>query len=300
MGGPSPLARAAGLEARGEPFVLATATWVRGPSSGKVGYKAIILPDGTVEGWLGGACATPTVIRHALSALRDGRARVLVMGDGSRRAGTERVAMACDSEGAMEVFVEPYLPTPHLIVAGESPMAETLRALAATLGWRAEVVSEVDGIRRAGDASYVVIATQGHFDEPALEAALGTPAPYIGLVSSAKRAASVLAWLRNRGVSDENLARVRAPAGLDLGSTSHEEIAVSVLAELVLVRASVSGAEPITVEIPDHEVDPVCGMLVDAASARFSSNRDGRTVFFCAAGCQRAFEADPAAYPARG
>ena len=291
------LARAARLQEEGRPFALATVTWVRGPSSGKGGSKAIIHPDGRVEGWLGGACATPTVVRHALEALGDGAARVLMLGEEDYRQEVAKVAMACDSEGAMEVFVEPILPAPHLLVAGVSPMTETLRRLAEVIGWRAETVSEVGDIGRAGERSYVVAATQGNFDEPALESALATPAAYVGLVASQKRASSVMAWLRERGVSDEALARVHAPAGLDLGSTSHEEIAVSVLAELVAFKAAGAGAQVVQVELPPQASDPVCGMSVDVAAARFVSDREGGQVYFCAAGCQRAFESDPAAYP---
>ncbi len=206
--------------------------------------------------------------------------------------------MACDSEGAMEVFVEPHLPPPHLMVVGESPMTGTLQALAGELGWRAELLSGVEGIGKAGEGSYVVIATQGHYDEPALEEALATPASYIGLVASGKRAASVLAWLREAGVSEESLARVSAPAGIDLGSTAHEEIAVSVLAELVSFKASEAGARTVEVALPDQAVDPVCGMLVDVATAGFVSRHAGEEVYFCAAGCRRAFESDPSAYQA--
>lgn len=291
------LAEAARLQEESRPFALATVTWVRGPSSGKGGSKAIIHPDGRVEGWLGGACAAPTVVRHALEALGDGAARVLMLGEDDYRQEVAKVAMACDSEGAMEVFVEPILPAPHLMVVGGSPMTETLRRLAEAVGWRVETVSEVGGIGRAGERSYVVVATQGHFDEPALEAALATPASYVGLVASEKRASSVVSWLREQKVPDGDLARVHAPAGVDLGSTTHEEIAVSVLAELVAFKAAGAGKQVVRVELPAQAVDPVCGMSVDIASARFVSGRSRGPVYFCAAGCQRTFESDPAAYP---
>ena len=290
------LRQAARLQEEGRAFALATVTWSRGPSSGKGGSKAIIHPDGRVEGWLGGACATPTVVRHALEALGDGTARVLMLGEGDYRPGVTDVAMACDSEGAMEVFVEPILPSPQLLVVGSSPMTETLRRIAEVVGWRAEIVSEVGEIGRAGERSYVVVATQGHFDEPALEAALATPAAYVGLVASGKRASSVIAWLRERGIAEEVLTRVHAPAGIDLGSTSHEEIAVSVMAELVAFKAAGAGAQVVAVELPPHAVDPVCGMSVDIAAARFVSDHGGTKVYFCAAGCQRAFDSDPSAY----
>ena len=290
------LRRAARLQEEGRAFALATVTWSRGPSSGKGGSKAIIHPDGRVEGWLGGACAAPTVVRHGLEALGDGRARVLMLGEGDRRPGVTDVAMACDSEGAMEVFVDPILPSPHLMVVGTSPMTDTLRRIAEAVGWRAEVVTEVGDIGGAGERSYIVVATQGHFDEPALEAALAAPAAYVGLVASQKRASSVIAWLRERGVCEGALTRVHAPAGMDLGSTTHEEIAVSVMAELVAFKAAGAGAQVVDVEMPPHVVDPVCGMSVDIAAARFVSHYAGAEVYFCAAGCQRAFESDPSAY----
>ena len=220
-----------------------------------------------------------------------------MLGEGDRRPGVTVVAMACDSEGAMEVFVEPVLPSPHLMVVGTSPMAETLRGIASVLGWRAEVVSDVGDITRAGDRSYIVVATQGHFDEPTLEAALATPAAYVGLVASEKRASSVVTWLRERGMRDEALARVHAPAGIDLGPTTHEEIAVSVMAELVAFKAAGAGAQVVEVDMPPQAVDPVCGMSVEIATAGFVSRHAGAAVYFCAAGCQRAFESDPSAYP---
>ncbi len=307
------LTRAAELIAAGEPFALATVTWRRAPSSGRGGSRALIHPDGRVEGWLGGACAQPTVVRHALEALQDGAPRVLVLGEADSRPGVTTVAMACSSEGAMEVLVEPMLPVPDLWVVGRSPAVETLLALAGALGWTGHAVTaegdapvDLSGVRAS---SAVVIATQGHYDEPALEAALATPAGYVGLVASGKRASAVREWLRDHGIPDEQLARVRAPAGLDLGATEHHEIAVSILAELVAVKAQRAMIGPVPqVAEPQQAIDPVCGMTVDVASARFVSrprysdpdsdpdSGDGgpdSAVYFCAAGCQRAYDAEP-------
>lgn len=284
------LGRAAKLAGEGRPFVLASVTWRRAPSSGKQGSKAIIHPDGSVDGWLGGACAAPTVVRHALQALTDGRPRLLVLGEEDHRHDVTAVSMACSSEGAMEVYVEPMLPSPHLMVVGNSPMVDTLRRLAAVLGWRAESVNDPGPVAGAGDGSYVVVATQGHFDEPALEAALTTAAAYIGLVASEKRASAVKTWLRERGIDDAALARIRAPAGVDLGATEHHEIAVSVLAELVALKTSGAGRPAMRVEAAEPAIDPVCGMSVDPATARFVSEHEGRLVYFCAPGCQRTFE----------
>jgi xanthine dehydrogenase accessory factor len=292
------LVRAAALAAAGEPFVLATVTWRRGPSSGKGGSKAVVHPDGRVEGWLGGACAEPTVVRHALEALVEGRPRLLVLGERDERDGVTTVPMACSSEGAMEVFVDPVIPAPDVWVVGRSPAVSTLASLAGVLGWTAHVVDETLDLSGVGPRSAVVVATQGHYDEPAVQAALQTPAAYVGLVASEKRASALREWLRGEGLDDDRLARLRAPAGLDLGATQHHEIAVAVLAELVALRSSGAGVgAPIEVALPQQAVDPVCGMTVDVATARFTSRVGEDVVYFCAAGCQRAYEADPDTFP---
>jgi xanthine dehydrogenase accessory factor len=303
---------------RGEPCVLATVVWRRAPSSGKAGSHAIIGVDGSVTGWIGGACAEPTVVREALSALTEGKPRLIYMGpanelDDRRRAGMVSVPIACQSDGALEVYVEPLLPAPHLVVVGRSPGAEALARMAKVLGWRTvlvddggspvahagvgKVVTTLDlDVAGVGEGSMVVVATQGHYDEAALEKALATPAAYVGLVASRKRAESVLGYLRQRGVSDESLARVTSPAGLDLGAVSHEEVAVAVLAELVRLRAEGTlGAGVAPAAARQQAVDPICGMTVDVESARHRAERDGQTFYFCCAGCEERFVAQGAA-----
>jgi xanthine dehydrogenase accessory factor len=311
---------AADLARRGQPFVLATVVWRRAPSSGKEGSKAVILPDGTVRGWLAGACAEPTVIAEARAAMNDGRSRLLFLGpagelDGVLRDGVVTVPMACESEGALEVYLEPTLPAPHVVVIGRSPAADTVASLAYTLGWRATIVDDEgsadhpDGIPvlpsldLAGlgvdTSTAVVVATQGHYDEDALEAALATDAGYVGLIASQRRAATVLDYLRTRGVAEEQLGRVQAPAGLDLGKVDPAEIGVAVLAELVALKGSGGLKAAVPAPTSGQEArDPVCGMTVDVTRARHRSEHDGRTFFFCSAGCRREFEADPAKYGA--
>ncbi len=163
----------------------------------------------------------------------------------------------------------------------------------------ARVVTSLDLAEAGvGDRSFVVVATQGHYDEDALRRALETPAAYVGLVASRKRADAVLGYLRDRGVADEDLARVRAPAGLDLGHLPNQDIAVAILAELVQLRAAgeLEGATPIAAEAPHEEIDPVCGMTVEVATARYVTTHDERTYYFCSAGCLERFSADPAAF----
>jgi xanthine dehydrogenase accessory factor len=217
------LIRAGRLSSEGRPYVLATVVRTARPASARPGDHALVTPDGELEGWVGGACSEPAVVREALAALADGEARIV------------RVEGSCASQGELEIFVEPCLPAPLLSVIGDSPAAATLACLAAEIGWRTS--TEV-----AEDSDAVVVAGMGRGDERALQAALATRARYVGLVASSRRAATVLAELRARGLSEEALARVHSPAGLDLGSSRQEEIAVAILAQLIAWRHT--GAAP--------------------------------------------------------
>ncbi len=300
---------AAELSERGEAYALATVVWRRSPSSGQTGATALITRDRRIHGWLGGACAEPTVIREAMRMLEEGRSGLLFLGPpeelaGQAREGVVTIPIACQSEGALEVFVEPVLPTPQLVAIGRSPAATALAGIARGLGWRTTVVDADadDGPRALEDvtvdgSTYVVVATQGHYDEDALERALATPAAYVGLVASKKRAEAVLGYLRDRGVDEDALARVHAPAGLDLGHLKTDEIGVAIVAEIVALRAAGELGAAVPAEAPRHEeIDPVCGMTVDVADARHRATHEGRTYYFCSAGCLDSFETDPARY----
>ncbi len=313
---------AASLTKRHQPFVVATVVWARSPSSGKPGGSAIIEQDGTIHGWIGGACAEPAVLREARRVMNDGEPRLMYLGpadelDGSAREGVVAVPISCASEGALEVFMEPVLPQPLVAVVGRSPGARALARLVAALDWRAvaiddggsaegwadgvEVVTALAGLTAIADESTaIVVATQGHYDEPAIEAALGTPASYIGLVASRTRAETILGYLRDQGYADSELARIETPAGIDLGHVEHREIAVAILAGLVRRRAAgligVGGHAVATTDAPATSIDPVCGMTVDTAGARFTSEAAGETVYFCCPACKKTYDAQPATY----
>jgi xanthine dehydrogenase accessory factor len=316
--GPAPAAdgwavleRAGELTRRGTAFALATVVWRQGPSSGQQGSRAIITPDGELSGWIGGACAEPVVIREAQEVITTGVPRLLLLGTPDQFGaavpdGMTVVPISCQSEGALEVYIEPVLPVPHLVVVGRSPMAQTLADLGRALGWRTVLAGPAElagaGI---GERSMVVVATQGHGDEEAVEQAIAARPAYLGLVGSRRRGAAVLGYLADRGVPADQLDRVKVPAGLDLGRTSHREIAVAILAELVQLRAAgalaaAAGPAGSTVAAgtaaPAEAVDPVCGMTVTAGPASYPLCRDGVTYHFCRAGCRREFERDPAAY----
>jgi xanthine dehydrogenase accessory factor len=302
------LERAAQMARRGEEFALATVVWRMGPSSGQLGGRAVVTASGEIHGWIGGACAEPVVIREAQRAIADGASRLLLLGTPEQFGaavpeGMTVIPISCSSEGAMEVFVEPVVPTPHVVVVGRSPMAHTLAELARAVGWAADVVdADAFTSEQAGPGSLVVVATQGHGDEEALEQAVAADAAYVGLVASRRRGETVLGYLADRGVDRSALDRVHVPAGLDLGSTPHREIAVAILAQLVQLRAagalsSGSGAEAAArPELPRTVVDPVCGMTVDAVDANRPFVNEGQTYWFCSPGCRSAFEKDPTAY----
>jgi xanthine dehydrogenase accessory factor len=301
------LEQAAELARRGESFALATVVWRQGPSSSQPSSRAIITADGELRGWIGGACAEPAVIRAAQDVLTTGTAQLLLLGSPDQFGGTVPDGMAvvpvsCQSEGALEVYIEPVLPVPHLVVVGRSPMAHTLADLARALGWHADLIDGAEfASSDASERSMVVVATQGHNDEAVTELAAAARPAYLGLVGSAKRGAAVLGYLADRGVPQDQLDRVRVPAGLNLGRTTHPEIAVAILAELVQLRAA--GAIPVPATpartAPAEAIDPVCGMTVSAGPDGLPLEQGGVTYYFCSAGCRRAFERDPAAYRER-
>ncbi|HEX7213799.1 MAG TPA: XdhC family protein [Methylomirabilota bacterium] len=302
---------AADLRSRGEAFALATVVRCERPTSAKPGAKALIRPDGTVTGWVGGACAEPVVAREAVAALRDGRPRLVVLvGEGgqdpARTEGIVHFPMTCHSGGTLEIYVEPFLPKAQLVLVGHGPVIETLASLADTAGYqvvvvRGDALASVLRDLALGPDTSVVVATHGDFDEDALTRVLATPVGYVSLVASRKRAGTIVETLRARGVRAEHLDRLKAPAGLDIGAVTPEEIAVSILAEIIQTRhgrkiePGSSGAIPAAVT---EAKDPVCGMTVEIATARHQSDWAGRSVYFCCLRCKEIFDADPRRYAA--
>ena len=206
MNGLGVLERIGELARSGETFALATVVWRQGPSSSKQGSRAIITSDGQLHGWIGGACAEPVVIREAKQVMTDGNPRLLLLGSPDQFGtavpeGMTVVPISCQSEGALEVYIEPVLPVPHLVIVGSSPMAHTLAELARALGWSTDLLSTQDfAVRHADERSMVVVATQGHGDEDMIERAVAMRPAYLGLVASRKRAEAVLGYLAERGV----------------------------------------------------------------------------------------------------
>ena len=300
------------LRRRQEPFALATVVRCERPTSAKPGAKALIRADGSVSGWVGGACAEPVVVREALRALRDGAPRLIALtADGMLAPGrTEGVAaypMTCHSGGTLEIYVEPYLPKPLLVLIGHGPVIEALAVIGRATDFSVQVIP-VESMREelagagVGAHAAAVVATHGSADEAALEQVLEAGAGYVSLVSSKKRAAVVVESLRARGVAPQHVDRVKAPAGFDIGAVTPEEIAVSILAEIIQARRSEKPAAlddgSATGSERREERDPVCNMLVGIATASHRAEALGRMFYFCCAGCKDSFLRDPRRYAA--
>jgi xanthine dehydrogenase accessory factor len=317
------------LRNNGNPFAIATVIRAEKPTSAKVGAKAIITEDGWLSGWIGGSCAEPTVKREAKKALQDGQPRLIrlcppeKMGTAPQE-GVIEIALTCISGGTLEIYIEPQLAQPHLVVIGHLATAEALVNLGKDLGWRVSLMGLDVTRERFPDAdhifdeldfsklritknSYVVVASHGNYDEDMLVAALQSEVPYVALIASKKRADAILQYLNEANLTQEQIARLKYPAGLDFGAVTPEEIALSILAEIIQrQRQSSRAAEnqspntnlqlPMAQNLELESIDPVCGMIVEIANAHFTSEYKGKSYYFCAAGCKRSFDKEPGKY----
>ncbi|MDI3298118.1 MAG: XdhC family protein [Bacillota bacterium] len=326
------------LEARGEPYAVATVVARRAPVSARVGDRAVVTADGRMTGWVGGACSQSAVRREALAAIRSGRPRLLRLAtreeatplpaeSGVAEGEEAAVALTCPSGGAMEVFIEPRVAPPRLVVVGETPLTRALVRMGETVGFdvaalpgRGEPAQEAPGSAAPaaprGDGrppglealpelvrdrpAYVVVASAGICDEEALALALRTEARYVGLVASRRRARAVREVLAGWGLEEAQLARIRNPAGLDIGAATQEEIALSILAELVAERRRAERAAPRREaepgQAPPVAEDPVCGMQVEVDAQALRAEYAGGLFYFCGEPCRQRFLREPERY----
>jgi xanthine dehydrogenase accessory factor len=325
------LDQAGRMQAEGEPFVIATVVAYKSPQSAKPGSKAIIKPDGSISGWIGGGCVQPIVVREAQKALNTGKPKLVSISPEATHGdwkGVEAYLMTCQGGGSLEIYLEPVLPKPDLLIVGNSPVAQILTGLGRLLDFKvyvadpeatqeqfpeADVVlTDLESLKgRVDSRSYVVVATMGNGDEEGLEAVVGTNPQYLGLVASKEKVKSLFQYIRDKGRPDEDIARVKCPAGLELGAETLPEIALSVMAEITRLRRAVSEQypEPVkrskvaslpvmqkTAEFPTESIDPVCGMAVATANARYKTAFEEKTVYFCCLRCKEAFEKSPLIY----
>src|SRR5262245_38122023 len=328
------LDQAGRMREEGEPFVIATVVAYKSPQSAKPGSKAIIKPDGSISGWIGGGCVQPIVIREAQKALNTGKPKLVSISPEATHGdwkGVEAYLMTCQGGGWLEIYLEPVLPKPNLLIVGSSPVAQILAGLGRMLDFKVCVadpearqeqfpeadilVTNLESVRdRIDSRSYVVVATMGNGDEEGLEAVVGTSPQYLGLVASKEKAKSLFQYVRDKGTPSEHIDRIKCPAGLELGGETLPEIALSVMAEITRLRRTVtepaveSFKSPKVANLPviqnteesvTESIDPVCGMTVSTVHARHKTVFEDFTYYFCCLRCKEAFERSPQLFQKR-
>lgn len=307
-----------------EPFAIAFVINRQLPSSGKPGDKAVIERDGTITGWIGGGCTRGIVLKEAAAALQEGKPRVVRIspgGDSDAPPDVKAYHMTCHSGGTVEVYIEPVLPRPHLLILGKSHVAMALSRIGRAMDYPVTVLAP--GVDRAAfpDAetvldtsvldpafltpnTFIVVCTQGENDEGALQQALESGLPYVAFVSSRMKANAVFQHLRERGISFEELKRIKTPAGLDINAKLPEEVAISILAEVIAFMRNEEKEMPLAApaeaapkeENDKYFVNPVCDVPVEKATAKHVVEYKGMNYYFCCDGCKVSFDKEPEKY----
>jgi xanthine dehydrogenase accessory factor len=300
------------LAAQGAAHVTATVVRAQRPTSAHAGDVAIVLSDGTIEGFVGGSCAEHSVRVYSLAAIESGEAlllRILPFDGGgggvdgadeeaageeiSHEEGAVTVQNPCLSGGAIEIFIEPVLPAPRVLVAGDTPIAAAVRTLGEQLSLDVVEVAGDAAVPAPGDLG-LIVATHGRDELTILRAGLEAGIPYVGLVASRARGGGVIAELRADGVAESLLEAIDVPAGIDIGARTPAEVAVSILAKLIDARRRGEAPRAETrahAAPPGVAVDPICGMTVAAVASTPSLEHGGTTIYFCCDGCKAQYEA---------
>jgi len=307
-----------------EPFAIAFVVNREIPSSGKPGDKAVITKDGKITGWIGGGCTRGIVLKEALDAIRTGKPRLVKIspnGEVESKPGVMCYPMTCQSGGAVELYIEPVLPKPQLLIMGKSNVAMALSRLGKAMDYPVIVAAkEVDQIgfgavdriyedglnkEEIGCNTCIVVCTQGENDEDALEQALKSDAPYISFVASMRKANAIFRTLRQRGITFDQLKRIKTPAGLNINAKLPEEVAISILAEIIqFIRKEEMNTPNLKKdstktgmnEMEDLFINPVCQVPVQKSTAKHVINYKEKDYYFCCDGCKVSFEKEPAKY----
>ena len=327
------LEKASELKTKRQPFALVTVVRCESPTSAKPGAKAIVDASGEIQGWIGGGCAQPAVIDTVKKALKDGQARLIRVSPGKGLPVDEGIidfGMTCHSGGTLDIFIDPVIPKPALLIIGAAPSAQALSILAHRTGFEVtamfpgadealypDAIQIIDGLDtsalRFSAPPFVIVATQGKRDEKGLEAALSTGSNYIGFIASERKAEKVKQYLIEHGHEQSKVDAILAPAGIEIGAITPEEIALSVLAGLVKANREQSASDKSATESTatgaksccasrdaDAEektaIDPVCSMTVEIEGAEYQYSYKGNVFYFCCAGCQQSFEKSPEQY----
>ncbi len=311
------------LNKQRQPYATAIIVNRRIPSSGKPGDKAIITHDGQIHGWIGGGCTRGIILKESLLSIRENKPRMVKITPedvGKDDPNTKLYRMTCQSGGEVDVYIEPVLPKPHIVIFGKSHIAMALSRISVAMDYHVSVIHSgdadgmFDGVQEdmqlsdfseeiLDETSHIVICTQGFGDQEALAAALKTKVPYIAFVSSRKKAQSIFTELRMKGISIDELKKVKTPAGIDLNAKRPEEVAISILAEIIReLRKAESdasgGDDKANVEFNSdaYYLNPVCQIPIEKKTAKHILEYRGEAVYFCCDGCKVKFEADPEKY----
>jgi xanthine dehydrogenase accessory factor len=302
------------------PFVIATVVRREAPSSGKTGDRALIEQNGNLWGWIGGGCTKGIMLKEAREAIMKGEPRLVRVSpdpDDKITIGIKDYKMTCQSGGSVDVYIEPVMPKPHLIIMGKTAIAQALARMANVLDYKvtimamgatAELFPTADELKITFNLAkvplsarrFVVVCTQGEQDEMALKAALKDNSGYVAFVGSHKKREAVFEYLRTSGVAEDELQKVKSPAGIDIQAKTPAEVAVSILAEIIEYTHSkpvIETFEPIAND-PDSKfyINPVCGIPVDKTAPKHIIAYKGENVYFCCDGCKIKFEAEPEKY----
>lgn len=310
------------LKAENKNAAMAVVVRREAPSSGKPGDKAIIMPDGEVKGWIGGGCTKGIVIKEALESINQGSprlVRILPADNLSDATGVKNYKMTCMSGGSVEVYIEPIMQTTQLYIFGRSHIAKALCQLGSASGYQVHMVSDLadDGMfelatstsslkdfdkQRSLNNDYVVVCTQGEDDASSLTTAINANPKYLGFVSSTKKANSLFMALKKEGIPFDTLSRIKTPAGLDINAKTPEEVAVSILAQIIQAKRSadehpkndvIGEADQLQ---EDLYINPVCKIPVQKSTAKYVLEHNGEKIYFCCDGCKTSFEKEPALY----
>lgn len=312
----------------GEPYATAIVVRNEPPSSGKPGDKAIITTDGVIHGWIGGGCAQPVIIKEAKIALEEGKSRLVRITpnmDTNVENGIILYNMTCHSGGTLDIFIEPVLPQPQLVIIGRSVIAQKLAKVAKALDYTTTIMAsgahkdlfpqatsiipnlDITQIK-VTPSTYIIVSTQGENDEEALEQVLKTNCSYIAFIASQKKFKSISNFLIDSGVSQDQIDRIRVPAGIDINAKTPSEVAISILAEIIMVKRNIKmkdldSADEKEIELiieeapkPSEAIDLICNMTVNIATAKYTSEHAGKMYYFCCAGCKQTFKKNPEKY----
>ena len=292
------------------------------PSSGKPGDKAVITSDGKIHGWIGGGCTRGIVLKEALLSMKDRKPRLVLITKDQKKnnlSNTKIYSMTCQSGGEVEVYIEPVMPTPQLVIFGNSHIGMALAKIAKAMDYSVDVVQNVvdknvyptaDKLHGIKDFEinenhrncYTIVCTQGEGDLEALHKAISMESQYLAFVSSPIKAQAIYTDLRGMGITFDQLKKIKSPAGLNLGAKLPEEVAISILAEIIKKfrvdneQTAKPQAEKLTMPAGDYYMNPVCNIPIQKSTAKHVLEHAGEKVYFCCDGCKVSFEKDPAKY----